>query len=312
MFGLDLKIVLALIPALAALLLALVSYLSTRANQRDIERLRADLNEKQAERNALRDYEYEARKRLYHECAPLIFQLLEQAEGVINRVGNLARTASQGNLEPGRTWLSRNYYRLSTYYRFLAPLATLKLLQARLTTVDLSLDSHLYCQYLLARQIYYSFADDFDLARASVPPLEYDPHSEQAESKRSTSPAVYEQQGVPIGILDNAVHALLIKEPEGAWRVMSFAEFEKEWNDQLSSVHQAFNRISYLFTDFHPRLRPVLWRLLIVQASLYRVLSRLRSNQPFDSALATLIQFPPAERLKLDWRRPGEQAFRCC
>jgi hypothetical protein len=118
---------------------------------------------------------------------------------------------------------------------------------------------------------------------------------------------VYEQQGVPIGILDNAVHALLIKEPEGAWRVMSFAEFEKEWNDQLSSVHQAFNRISYLFTDFHPRLRPVLWRLLIVQASLYRVLSRLRSNQPFDSALATLIQFPPAERLKLDWRRPGEQ-----
>jgi hypothetical protein len=121
MFGLDLKIVLALLSALVSLLVAIISYLSTRANQREVERLRADLNEKQAERNALRDYEYEARKRLYHECAPLIFQLLEQAEGVINRVGNLARTASQGKLEPGRTWLKRDYYRLSTYYRFLAP-----------------------------------------------------------------------------------------------------------------------------------------------------------------------------------------------
>jgi hypothetical protein len=307
MFGLDLKIVLALLSALVSLLVAIISYLSTRANQREVERLRADLNEKQAERNALRDYEYEARKRLYHECAPLIFQLLEQAEGVINRVGNLARTASQGKLEPGRTWLKRDYYRLSTYYRFLAPVATLKLLQSRLTTVDLSLDSHLFCQYLLARQIYYSFADDFDLARASVPPLEYDPHSEQAESRRATSPAVYEQQGIPIGILDNAVHSLLLKEEEGAWRVMSFAEFEKEWKDQQSSVHQAFNRISYLFTDFHPRVRPVLWRLLIVQASLYRILLRLRSEQPFDSALGLLIQFPPAERHKLDWRSPGEQ-----
>jgi hypothetical protein len=307
MFGPDPKILLALISAFASLLVALVSYFSTRANQRNVERLKAELNEKQAERNALRDYEYEARKRLYHECGPLIFQLLEQAEGVINRVYNLARTASQGDLDPGRTWLARNYYRLSTYYRFLAPLATLKLLQSRLTVVDMSLDSHLFSQYLLAKQIYYSFADDFDLARASVPRLEYKPHAEQTESKGADSPAVYAQQGVPIGILDNAVQSLLLKE-EGAWRVMTFAEFEKNWNDQQSQVHQAFNRISYLFTDFHPRIRPVLWRLLIVQASLYRILLQLRNEQSFDSSFATLIHFPQEERLRLDWRGSKEQA----
>jgi len=307
MLGLDLKIVVALISALASLLVALVTYFSTRANQREIEKLKAGLHEKQAERDALRDYEYEARKRLYHECAPLIFQLLEQAEGVINRVGNLARTASQGNLEPGRTWLSKNYYRLSTYYRFLAPLATLRLLQSRLTTVDLSLDPNLYCQYLLARQIYYSFGDDFDLAHSSTPPLEYDPHSALAESKRMISPAVYWQQGVPIGILDNAIHSLFIKEQEDTWRVMSFAEFERGWNDNGSSVQRAFDRISYLFADFHPRLRPVLWRMLIAQTSLYRTLLRIRSGQQFNPAFAALAEFTQSDRLRFDWRRPGEE-----
>jgi hypothetical protein len=306
MFGLDLKIIIALVSALASLLVALITYFSTRANQREVEKLKANLQEKQAERNALRDYEYEARKRLYHECAPLIFQLLEQAEGVINRVSNLARTASQGNLEPGQTWLSRRYYRLSTYYRFLSPLATLKLLQSHLTSVDLSLDRYLYCQYLLARQIYYSFADDFDLARAGEPQLNYDPHSGDAESRRLTSPAIYWQQGVPIGILDNAVQSLIFKLPEGSSGVMSFAEFEKEYNQRGSAVQQALDRISYLFEDFHPRSRPVLWRMLITHASLYRALLRVRSARPFDLAFAALSEFPLPERSTFDWRKPDE------
>ena len=306
MFGLDLKIIVALISALASLLVALITYFATRANQREVEKLKANLQEKQAERNALLDYEYEARKRLYHECAPLIFQLLEQAEGVINRVGNLARTASQGNLEPGRTWLSRRYYRLSTYYRFLSPLATLKLLQLRLTAVDLSLDRYLYCQYLLARQIYYSFADDFDLARASDPQLNYDPHCADAESRRLSSPAIYWQQGIPIGILDNAVQSLISKVQEDFSRVMSFAEFEKEYNQRESSVQQALDRISYLFEDFHPRSRPVLWRMLITHATLYRALLHMRSGQSSDLALAVLAEFPLPERSTFDWRKPDE------
>src|SRR5262249_28588645 len=100
MFGLDVKILVALISAVASLIVALITYFATRSNQRDVEELKAKLSETKAERDALRDYEYEARKRLYHECGPLMFQLLEQAEGAINRVRNLARAASQGNLEP--------------------------------------------------------------------------------------------------------------------------------------------------------------------------------------------------------------------
>lgn len=307
MFGLDVKILVALISAIASLIVALFTYFATRSNQRDVEKLKAKLSEAKAERDALRDYEYEARKRLYHECGPLMFQLLEQAEGVINRVRNLARTASQGNLEPGRSWLSRNYYRLSTLHRFLAPLATLKLIQNRLTVVDLSLDPYLYCQYSLARQIYYSFADDFDLAKASNPALEYVPHSPDAQVRRENTPAVYWQQGIPIGILDNAVNSLIISDAQGSSRVMSFADFESEYNHEGSRVRRAFDRISYLFEEFHPRTRPVLWRMLIAQASLYRGLLHVRSGDRFDPNLPAITSFTSSEQWTFDWRKSGEE-----
>ncbi len=222
----DTKIAAVLISAVASLIVALVSFFTTRSNQRDVEQLKSELEERRDERDARRDYEYEARKRLYHQCGPLIFQLLEQAEGVLNRIGNLARAASRGDLDPSRTWLSRDYYRLSTLHRFLAPIATLKEIQRRLTLVDLSLDPHVYLQYSVARQLYYSFADDFDLANLSDPPLRYDPHALTAEADRRACPDVYWQQGIPIGILDNAVDSLIVRQPEGARRIMTFAEFE--------------------------------------------------------------------------------------
>ena len=63
---------------LAAIISAAVSVLLTflnawifMRNQRIVKKLEAE----QAEQNARRDYEYEARKRLYHECEPLLFQL---------------------------------------------------------------------------------------------------------------------------------------------------------------------------------------------------------------------------------------------
>jgi hypothetical protein len=53
--------------------------------------------------------------------------------------------------------------------------------------------------------------------------------------------------------------------------------------------------------------RPVLWRMLIAQASLYRALLHMRSGDQFDLDFVPLTEFPPSERLMFDWRRPGEQ-----
>src|SRR3954453_17928998 len=112
-----LTIITAGISFLVAVTSAALSYAFTRKNQHDLERLRADLDEKRRERDALRDYEYEARKRLYHECGPVLLQLMELSESGLRRVAGLARTAAQGNLGPDDTsWLADrlSYYHLST------------------------------------------------------------------------------------------------------------------------------------------------------------------------------------------------------
>ena len=81
------------------------------------------LTETQTKKKARLDYEYEARKRLYHECEPLVFELLEFAENAGDRIRGLARTARQGDLP---NWLSANeYYVASTMYYLLAPSAVL-------------------------------------------------------------------------------------------------------------------------------------------------------------------------------------------
>jgi hypothetical protein len=311
----DIRIVVALIAALASLAVAVATFFSTRSNQRNIEQLKAQLAEQQAEKNARRDYEYEARKRLYHECGPLIFQLLEQAELVRNRIHNLARTAAGGNLNTEKTWLARDYYRCSTLHRFIAPLATMKLIQSRLTHVDLSVDTHLHRQYVIGKQVIASFGDDFDLAKLTTPRLVYDPHNADAHQLRHIQPDIYWQQGIPAGILDNAAESLIAKDADGGAHVMSFAEFETEYARADSTVRRAFDRISYLFDGFHPRTRPVLWRLILAQAALYRVLLKMpRDRMPEDGTsnemveqLRRLAAFSDGERTQLDWRQAGEE-----
>ena len=146
----EIKFWTALIAAMAALVVAVITHLSSRSNQRAIEELRNRYAENKAERDARRDYLYEARKRLYHECGPIVFQLAELSEAAFYRITGLAQTASQGNLEPGRhSFLRDEYYRVSTIYRLLAPSAALKLMQRRLTLVDLSLDYAIHRRYAL-------------------------------------------------------------------------------------------------------------------------------------------------------------------
>ena len=167
----NVKLLAAAIGAGSSLVVAVVGYYFTRKNQRSLqaqvanyqrklevlknrnqrklEDLRDQIDLRKSERDALRDYEYEARKRLYLECGPLLFQLFELSEGALNRIKGLANTAAQGNLGKDVTdnWLARPYYKSSTLYKLIAPLAMVSLIQRRLTLVDLSLDRHIFVQY---------------------------------------------------------------------------------------------------------------------------------------------------------------------
>lgn len=311
----DAEVLAAMLTAGASLLVGCTGLVATWRTAKSLERLKADLAERTAARNARVAYEFDARKRLYLECGPLLFQLSEFAERALGRITGLARTAADGDLEAGRSWLSRGYYSLSTYYRLMAPLAVGKLLRKRLTNLDLSLDPAIHWQYTLIKQIANSFTDDFDLAGKNTAVLEldesdsidYDPHHDEAEALRIVDPVKYWQQGIPRGILDNAVDALLTRDGDGDEHVIDFREFEERFNkDAGSAVGASFKRIDYLFEDFHPRTRPVLWRILIVQAHLYRALLAAQHAGRVDPDVWSHLTGAEAAR-EFDWRSPAER-----
>lgn len=309
----DPKIWAAIITAGVSLIVAAAGFLVTRMNQKDLEHLKADLSERTAARNAKLEYEFEARKRLYQDCGPLLFQLSEFAERALGRITGLARTAADGDLDPGRSWLDRGYYSLSTYYRLIAPLSVGKLLRKQLTHLDLSLDPAIHWQYTLVRRLADSFTDDFDLAGSKYGSvtinesdwIEYEPHNDDSEKLKLQNSATYWQQGIPRGILDNAVSALIIRDADGTERVMDFREFEHE-REHEAPVRESFERIAYLFDKFHPRTRPVLWRVLIAQAHLYRAVLVARLSDTLDPELWSHpweLDKPP----DFDWRSQHEQ-----
>jgi hypothetical protein len=104
-----------------------------------LKELDAQLTRTTQAEQAQRDYEYEARKHLYRECKPLIFQFVEFAEDALYQIYSLARSAREGKLP---AWLQiDSYYITSTMYRLLVPLAFYELIRRRLTIVDLTLDN---------------------------------------------------------------------------------------------------------------------------------------------------------------------------
>jgi hypothetical protein len=312
------------VPLVVAVLSAIAAYHAQKRSianhtelqryQKDLKRLQADLDEKSKERDARRDYEYEALKRLYFECSPLLFVLTEQANAAFDRIQGLAQTAAQGNLNGPTSWLTGRryrYYRLSTEYRLLAPLGTFKLLQHRLTQFDLSLEPEIRLMYGLARQAERAIGDDFELAKSGVTPLDYEPHSESAQTQIEAQPAVYAQQGVPRGILDNAIESLIVRETGTPPRVMTFLEFENSRQLQDSSTKKAFGRIKYLLANFHPRTRPVFWRVLLATASVYRALSFVADRNSLNATTlcaSQLLASLDPDRASFDWREDTNNA----
>ncbi|KAF0250351.1 MAG: hypothetical protein FD167_262, partial [bacterium] len=240
-----------------------------------------------AEKNARRDYEYEARKRLYEKCEPLLFILNESAESAFDRITSLARTAREGNLtEDG--WLSREgYYMRSTIYILLSPLVILKLMQKELTLIDLVLDPRIDVQYTIGKLIYNSLTSDFEFAQLE-PSLKYKPIYEKDDEgkKRISNPQIYCKQGIPKGWLDNALQSMIVSESNKGDRCMSFGEFEQAYENEKSQLRKHFWVIKELFFLFHPESRPIFWRILATQAYSYKLLVSMRTLN-FDNEACT-------------------------
>jgi hypothetical protein len=86
--------------------------------------------------------------------------------------------------------------------------------------------------------------------------------------------------------------------------------FLDEFDDPNSEIHGIREELNALFKDFHPRRKPVLWRLLVTQALLHEELLRAQAAGPvrtaFDIDRAAAIGDRAAKIL--DWRTGPDSA----
>jgi hypothetical protein len=302
----------ALVTGTMSLIIAVITFFYSRANQRDVEKLKAELAERKSDRDARRDYVYEARKRLYNEYEPLFFQFTESAEIALGHIQSLAERGREGNLADGGYLSKNSYYLKTTVYKLLVPVAIFKLINNRLTLVDLQVDSKIYSQYYLAKLLYLAYTQDSIFARLN-PLLEYDPYHPGWLELRKTNPQVYYRQGFPAGRLDNALDSLISTDSTGANRVLSFGRFE-EMLDKIveTDVKSPLGAAKDMFFSFHPQKRPLLWRILIFQAHIYSCVLRIRYETECDikhlRKISESLFSIDQERRKYDWRQNEVEA----
>jgi hypothetical protein len=318
-------VVSAVIAAGSSLLVALISRrtdIDVAKINEDIENLKSELAQKSAAEDARRDYEYEARKRLYAECYPLLFQSLDLTQTARRRVVSLARTARSG-AEPGPTpsgiradgtgWLDHyGYYYLSTVYFLVAPLTSFRILQRRLTAIDLRLEAGLQGQYEALRLMFQGFEADFDLAELDH--TKYEPDTADTgrpnwQELRRDEPAIYGRQGFYAGTLDTVVERLIAtSQPQ---RCKSFGEFCAELNKNDQATLDFKNNVDEVFIGFHPKRKPILWRILVTEVALDEAFLELQSS-PTNLAerLAEVAKrFASAGNVKtFDWRSSPQDA----
>ena len=70
--------------------ISITSIYLTNQKNKELEVLKSSLEIKKDEKAAIRDYEYEARKRLYQEFEPLLFLFVEYSRSALIRICNIA------------------------------------------------------------------------------------------------------------------------------------------------------------------------------------------------------------------------------
>ncbi len=264
--GLNPSVQAAIVSGIVALFTVFYTYYRTdRQKQQyavDLERLKSELSNSAMDRNARRDYEYEARKKLYEQYEPLFFRFSESTDSAYYRIKSLANRAAEGKLDPKTGWLQRDgYYLQSTMYYLMAPLANYKLMRSKITYVDLRVDTGIYSTYILGRILFVSFSEAFAIARKME--IEYDPYKKDNPDVR---------QDLPIGMTENIAELMIESDQTGARKVMNLAKFQdvfqKDGNKDLDIY-------ANMLHDFHPKVMPVLWRVLMVQLVIYEVVKKL-------------------------------------
>src|SRR2546422_449958 len=84
---------------------------------------------------------------------------------------------------------------------------------------------------------------------------------------------------------------------------MSYGRFEAAYLDQGSELREQFRLVILPLRGFHPKTRPVFWRMLVTQVHLYEALLRVHTAEApsaVDDRVLDLV--PEVKRERFDWR----------
>lgn len=292
--GMATALVTAAVSLLLSIATALLAYATRIRGDTRIAKLQSQLTDEREGRNAQRDYEYDARKRLYTELQPLLFQVVERAKRALDRIqGSFVEGSRDGSVKwPGRLgfgWEDDNYHMSATVWDLFVPLALVRGIQHKLTSVDLSVDPIIRWQYTLASEAYDVWT------RGSL--ADQSPRIDYSDEERPN------RQHLLSGHLEHLIDVLLENDDGSARDIpISYATFQARFVRE--DLREVFEHATYPFTDAHLGEKRVLWRILAVQAHLYAALI-----QTFDAATAgerrgvhPLHAVTTADRTRYDWR----------
>ena len=144
------EILIAVIGGICGIAGAIVSAVYSRR----LAAIQSELDEQRDVRKARRDYEYEARKRLYATYEPIKFQLVDLIGQALRRISALSLVAPEtGSRE-----------QTATVYELLAPAALVRMLDRNLTLADMHLEPQVSVEYGLMKAAYRVLTDTSSLA----------------------------------------------------------------------------------------------------------------------------------------------------
>lgn len=289
----DPAVVAALLTGSVSLLVAVFSVMFTARTQaktakensardKELARLNASLVQRRDEEAAQRDYTYDARKRLYTEVNPLLFGLRELCPGSIWRIRRIVNEDIEVRSE---------YHARTSTQRLVGPLVVAQEIQRHMTAVDLRVDPTIKAQYIVSRELLWILHEGKAIA-AAPPAITYRGEGGPEEPR----------QHLTFAQLQRLVEAFTKKEKDGTRRPLKLNELEDRKSEK--EIANVLRQMKDLFASASPSSAPVLWRLLIAQASLMHVLVDL-----VDRGSATVADVLPANIVDFAWHRGGGPSF---
>ena len=142
-----------------------------------------------------------------------------------------------------------------------------------------------------------AFSHDISLAAAGQQKLRYMPGAE-APSGRAADPAVYHPQGIADALLDNLLGAMIDR--SSSPRLLPYPSFlQANLGDGRLRAGPLLNA-DYLLRDFSIAERPILWRILTVQAALYAAIQIVSSGDLEILSIERLLAQEDVAGLALD------------